>query len=766
MGSKLSMTTTSDCLPGDANYTLADGWSRKKVAQFIGRGLRMLPPKIVLLGTGIEAVANIPDKLDEISSHSQLIKQAAYDMIAPVTRWSPDIKRRVKDAFNLFERATPEEFRDYIERNVPEAAGELTLLQEMFERIRIEYIVDGVLDPKQRFLNYFPRYRENLGTVYEGTLRIEGGQRGYIPVPIEKMVRPRQIWSAKKRELLDPEDFPKNLTFDDILDVYLSQYSRHASLRQNLTELQDMLAQVPDDYKPYVADIVDHWLGVPSRTRHPSVEAFAGGLRQYQFLRTIGGSILSPLVNTMQRINTFAVVGNKAFMQAFDDMHDPNRLRYAIQAGIQGGLEKVGYERVGPPSRLSNKIAEKLGHLFSESEKSNKLHAFLAGMREAETRGVTDLQKQIAFGRKVMNETQFIMGPANQIPGARGEIGKALTQFQSFRLQQTHFMMRLTDEALQGAVDIFQGIRSGDSELVSKGLNRTLPFAKFWGPHIALGGIGAVNIGNFMDDRAIKEELGGDKWAAAAVGGLPEALLGVTLGHQMGMGAIGLEDLQSFMFYLPGPSIGFFQGLIGTTTGLSAGRGLDLSQVGRELSLDERIRLAVQSAPAGLQVSRAIQFLRLIESDGRYREALDWPTSLGLARTTTELGLTDRPHYGDLLSKQTADAIQILSAMVGFPSSERQEEREKLKKQRDLQAAFTAMQHRAATYIADGQVIDAHKEIRKFNNKYKDILAGPVTVSQDAILAARKRRVTPPGARIKPPQALRTARPFLVESEE
>lgn len=736
------------CSYGEAQYLLSEGGVRTKPGQFLGRVVGLLPPKMVLQASGVEEAGMIPDLLDQIMANGQAIKMSLYSFIPQAARWSPETKAKVKSIYDRMALATPEEFRNAVEREAPEAADGIGPLKEVFDRIWMQYVEDGALSPKQRFTNYLPKYRERLAAKATGELHLEA-RGGYRPVPLEDMVRPPRIWSVKKRGAYDPSEVLHGYTFDDVLDIYFGQYGRHVAFRQSKPELERLLKSVPDDYKQYAADVVNYWLGMPEATSGLShaLRGAAAGMRQYQFLRTIGGSVLSPLINSLQKINTYAVVGHKAFMQAFDDMHDPNRLRYAIQAGISPGLEKVGAEPIGPPSALHNKISKLFGHWFTESERNNRIHSFLAGMREAEARDVNNLQEQIKFGRKVMNETQFITGPANQPPLLRSEIGKTLGQFQSFRMNQTHFMLRLTDEAIEG-------IKTGD-------LERTIPFLKFWGPTIALGGLTFSPLGLFMDDRQIREAVGGGQWAKAGAGGIPELLLGVTLGHQMGLGAVGAEDMQSFLFYIPGPSMGFFQSLVGASLGVSAGRGLEglfsPSAIGRKLAFEERVRLAAQSLPAGLQLSRAMQFVKLLENNGEYKAALDWPTVLGVAPLFGQ-----EPETGDLLSGTTAGPLEVLGALAGFPGAERQQEREALSKQKEMESDYKAMANEAAEYYAAGNVEQAYKIIGRFNKKYERELEGGEIpwISPASIKAAIKRRYLPPGERVKPPSLLRYSEPY------
>ena len=91
------------------------------------------------------------------------------------------------------------------------------------------------------------------------------------------------------------------------------------------------------------------------------------------------------------------------------------------------------------------------------------------------------------------------------------------------------------------------------------------------------------------------------------------------------------------LFFLPGPSVGHAQALIGTALGIDAGHGVDLTQVGRELSRQERAQLLVQQLPGGLQLNRIFNALRLIQNNGEFRRGMDFSEALGLKMATGDL---------------------------------------------------------------------------------------------------------------------------------
>ena len=153
----------------------------------------------------------------------------------------------------------------------------------------------------------------------------------------------------------------------------------------------------------------------------------------------------------------------------------------------------------------------------------------------------------------------------------------------------------------------------------------------------------------------------------------------------------------------------------------------------------------LQSAPApgALQANRAVQMLRLIQTNGEFREALDIPEALGL-----------RPASGDLLAEKAATTLQILGAFVGTPSADRERERRKLFLERGVERDWGRTAGRAGTLLVSGRPEAAQREVEKFYRRYQDSGITPPAISPQTIRAAMRRQMLPPGARQRLPAFL------------
>lgn len=681
--------------------------------------------------------ADLPYLMDKANSLMGAVVRDAVDAMPNVMKWSPETKKTVDRLFFTFQDAPREAMDAAVQRLAPEAVEGLPELRQVMDIIRAQSILDGVLRPNQYKPNYFPVIRDTRWAGDTGTLKIERGAE-YVPQMVQDSIRARIPNYAKARTWTDVEDLPQKLSFDEKLQVYLRQYARHRVISDLEPEMNRMLASLEDPAtKQVVKEHVNHWLGGTSRNE--AYSRLANLARDYQFQRTIGFNIFTPLINTLQRLNTFAMVSPRSFAQAFADRHDPERMALLGQAGLdlaEAGLEKLGMANVGRQG-LWPTVGEKLGGLvspeaaeagsafgeklqkaasglFEKSETNNRIHAFLAGVREAEAKGITDLPSKLEFGRRVMQETQFIQSAANAPAWARSEFGKTMYQFQSFRMNQTHFMLRLADTAIQGA-------KEGDWSKVT-------PFLKFWIPSIALGG--AALPGDWMHDGIVRAMFG----RTMATEGIPE-LFGLSLTHQLGLGTIGAEDVNSFFFYIPGPSVGNLQAVMTGLTGKNFGRGMDVTNFGEDVTPQTQAAQIAQSLPFGIQANRVLQALRLYQNDGEYRKALDMSQAFGL-----------QPSEGPLMADKAANYTQMFAQAIGMQSSDREQQRKTQDTLVEMQKDLSIAQRKAAEFMAAGRNQDAWDVMQKFHDKHSDQLGltPPPEVSKGALRKAQQRMYTGP----------------------
>lgn len=692
---------------------------------------KILAPRWILANTVLDPLVDVMERGNQIQD---TLRRNIWSYLQPLRNWSPETKATIQKLSYLHPQDAHEAFENAVRGAAPEAAEHIGLLRDSMERMWLRLVEDGVLRPGQRFNNYMPVVREVLEAVPRRELQIEAGT-GFIPKPLLDMIGSYEPQFAKSRVLKDIEAFPTRVKFDDALWLYVSQFARHVATREVLPEVNQLLSQAPPDLVNYSAQVVNYWLGRTGAQEFSNVTQF---MRSANFIRAIGGSALSPIVNTFQRLNTLAAVRLSSFLQAFDDRFDPARMALAKEAGYET-LAKTGIEDA-PINRetltgLANNLARVSGRLFSVSERGNRTHAFLAGLREAEARGITDLAKQRAFAQKIVNDTQFIQTSANTPIAFQSDWGRLLGQFQTFRLNQVHFMAKLFDEAIQG-------VRAGEP-------SRMWPAVKFFTAGVVLGGGGTVAFGDWGEEKATRFLLG----RAMHIPGFAEHLFGVSLASQLGMGAVGFDDINSFFFYLPGPSVSYAQALLGTTTGVNFGSGFsNLDQVGEPIPLDQRARMLVSALPMGIQLNRLVTSLRLIQNSGEYREGLDLGEIFGKKAAS-----------GALLAESAASLEQALLAAAGLPQYQRIAERRQMELQHTMEREKNRAVAKAANFLAAGRARDAELVLADFSHKYSDQGLPPLgleAISPTAYEQAMLNKILPPGRRRAPDRILSQTEPF------
>lgn len=696
---------------------------------------KILVPRWILAGTPLEPVTDVMERGNQITS---TIRQHIWEHLNPIRKWSPETKATVSRLSYVHASDSHAAFEQAVRAEAPEAVNDIGLLRNTMERMWLRLVEDGVIRPGQRFNNYLPVVRETMEAVSRRELQIEAGE-GFIPKPLLDVIASYDPQFAKSRVITDIDAFPTRVSFDDRLWLYLSQFARHVATREVIPEVNRLLSQAPPHLTEYTSRIVNHWLG---RTGVQPLGEFTHFMRAYNFARTIGGSIMSPLVNTMQRLNTFALVRPSSFMQAFDDRFDPTRMAMLSETGLEalakGGIDEapINTETL---TGLAMKIGRTSGKLFSISEKGNRIHAFLAGLREAEARGIVEPAAQRAFAQKLVNDTQFIQTSANIPLAFQSDWGKLAGQFQTFRLNQLHFMARLLDDAQQGA-------REGD-------FSRLMPAVKFFGAGVAIGGGGTVTFGDTGEEKATRALLG----RAVHIPGFTEHLFGVSLASQLGMGAVGFDDINSFLFYFPGPTFTFLQALLGVATGVNFGQGLsNLDRAGAEIPFDQRTRMLVSLMPTGIQLNRLVGSLRLIQNSGEYREGLDLSEVLPIPPFGNRAS-------GDLLAESAASLEQALLGAAGLPQYERVAERRMMQRRRQMERDKNLAVNKAANYLAAGRTRDAEFILAKFSRKYEDQGLPPLgvgAISDQAYQQALLNKILPPGRRKLPDRLLAGTEPF------
>lgn len=445
---------------------------------------------------------------------------------------------------------------------------------------------------------------------------------------------------------------------------YIRAAARAASLGTDvqagyLKQIQPLLEELsnrPDDTKRLVTDYVNYFIGAQGSRSTSKMNEWSQRFRSINFVRTIGGNVLSPLWNSTQQALTFAEVRPSAFARAYEDLpkifrKDPEITDLLERAGVAHELKSssvsviadpadVPTEMMGKFDRGLAKLANTSGVVFRKAERWNRTHAFLAGYHDGIASGLDDAAA-ITNGKRVMDKTQFVGGEADLPPAYRKAAGAAFGQFKTFQTKYLEYIKNnFTDMFKEGASpeERFDAFKK---------------FGKFWSSQMVLGGTSGVPfIGDWLEDNIGR--LPGD--VQRGVGGL----LGISLANQVGAGVLPIDNLRSFLFTLPSPTFAGAQDAASIVLNTNFGEGGDFSNAGTSMTPEERARRVTRLFPAGSQLNRLRRAAQLLLSDGEARESRDSLEAFGLSGPTGAVKTEVQPG--------------VLQTAIGFRSTEQERE--------------------------------------------------------------------------------------------
>jgi hypothetical protein len=437
----------------------------------------------------------------------------------------------------------------------------------------------------------------------------------YTKVTDDKVTPLRQlIVGAGRRVAFDGGIDPRSRQAVPGLLADVDPFVKHPELPRDLADF------IAHDYLPVVT-------GRVSREGH--IKGFGGdyeatrrmmplaqGATRYQFARTLGGNAMSAAVNLTQQLLTLAHGDVRSVMGAYGDLFNPRMRQMAADAGIRGALSKGDVDTLAKLSRTKVEAVEDvLARMFQSSESLNRLHAYFTGLRVAKRKGLSPEEIQ-GFAKNFVDKTQFRMSGAGMPPAwSGGALKKTALQYKGFQLQYAKAIKDLAKEDLADwgghVLDFTALAKQGDLGGASQALGRlvrdvgTGRMAKFWGTGSLVFGPEVMTLGlvdTKTDDPVYKQGI------------LPS--MGIWLGHQVGLGALPIEDMKSFAFSLPGPTAAMVLDFASVAASVISGKQYDLSldalvtkgsdARGKEpIDWHKTIERAVRMLPAGISLERA-----------------------------------------------------------------------------------------------------------------------------------------------------------------
>src|SRR3989304_8257677 len=187
---------------------------------------------------------------------------------------------------------------------------------------------------------------------------------------------------------------PKELTLEKALGIHVNAHSRLMMNSMIFPRIKELMPMVTPEKADYVASLFNYYVGHPTTHIENVGRSFSEMAKNVQFWRTIGASVLFPLVNTTQRLNILGMTDTESFMKGLI----PNRvLRERAKAMGVIGRNELAFADIAASEAVYagmrkgvRSIHRILGAPAFWSENANKLHAFQAGFYQARKRGLPD----------------------------------------------------------------------------------------------------------------------------------------------------------------------------------------------------------------------------------------------------------------------------------------------------------------------------------------------------------------------------------------
>lgn len=375
-------------------------------------------------------------------------------------------------------------------------------------------------------------------------------------------------------------------------------------------------AEVVAYYTQYLNDVTKGPQVKGQGLLNPLTPQMASRIKAVEFMRTIGLNFGSAMSNMLQQMNTFARTSPGAFTSAYYDiLRNPGVVDLARKLGVTSEvLAKADIDSFASPTAFDHMLkqgAKRTGFLFAKVEEFNRLHAFAAGLRDAAKQGLTG-DAAAKYAQQLVNATQFRFGVENAPPLLRGgnPTMSVLGQYKSYQISQTLFLKNLVSDAITGK----------DRSALWKYLGGVTAIA---GPDAITGhGVGD------MIRKQISSVFGGDPKDYKFRGVLGE--LGISLGQQLGLGALPIENVSSLAFLLPGPALSHMLDTASLVTNRDISvQGATRGNFAKPLTPDQWAGLATRFGSVELdKIRRAIVQLR--SPDQMLRESRNLGEAVGL----------------------------------------------------------------------------------------------------------------------------------------
>jgi hypothetical protein len=658
------------------------------------------------------------------------------------------------------------------------------------------------MDHGMRVTDYFPRIRQKAMVDVSKKIVLEGDE--YFPAPTQlSLTNKIKPWMERSRKI----DVPANDLGLDPLVKYADAAAHKIAMTGGydprtqkkiagfLDEAAKHLGDVPDDKAEYFGKYINRVIGAEKPLVSPETAQAINAGTKYNFLRTIGGNVMSPIQNLTQGMLDLASTGSRAYISGIKDavesFRNPNsELKKLLDlSGVIGDFNKADLDAIHKMTQGTfDKIVDKSGTLFKGAENVNRAVSFFSGVNQAKMMGAKTMEELLEAGRYNVTRNHFGMGPAFGSE-AMSQFGarRLGTQFKSFTVNYGKRLGQMLKEDMSNAATVWQnegasllnkikteGFAAAKSSPEYYQFMAKMPTQsiKYWGLGAGLFGSDAMTMGL---DKVIGEHVLGDKNALNVKGALPA--MGFYMGNMIGLGVIPAEDFRNMMFFLPGPAASMVADAASVVASAITGQNWDFSpaQAGRamtgqgtwpktseEVDFPSQASKVVRSLPAGVQIDRTLSAIRNYRNQDQ--DYTRQPETVGQYigfEPMTEGNRALRKPEG-FLGGEPSPATEAVRSFSGIQGPKAAKESKTNREIGSLEDAAKDIQFRASKHIAaTGDVEAGQAMIEKFNKKYGTNL----TLSPESIINAIIAGQLSPAER-KAFTATRALRPRIMEMIE
>ncbi len=241
------------------------------------------------------------------------------------------------------------------------------------------------------------------------------------------------------------------------LDAYVKRATRKVHMDPALERLENAAVNLEDTQWNYVKKYADRINLRPTNIDNAvdnlikSTVGYRFGqrptmtltqtLRKWTYRSMLGLNVGSALRNISQGVNTFAKLGAKDTMLGYAKLFSSAHRKELLESGILNN-SFIQDRALSANKKIMEKIDKGLFVFFEQAEKINRGAAYFGAKGKAIKMGMNEADA-IEYAKKIVRDTQFAFGAVDTPVAMQSDLVKTITQFQSFTLKQTEFLIEM-----------------------------------------------------------------------------------------------------------------------------------------------------------------------------------------------------------------------------------------------------------------------------------------------------------------------------------